>query len=629
VSGICGICEPSAPESRLNLSPLFAELSLPGDSSGRGSYGSSVSLGAVSRWAGQQSGGISGVRLALDADLLRMERWTTLLKREGLPLEDLSLTQCVAWLYRIRGIDFLRDLEGAFALALWDERSQQLLLAIDRMGINALYWTQEQSRLIFASRPSAIRAAQREPSAVSHAALMQYLLFSVVPAPLTAYKGISKLLPGHLLKFANGKVHEECYWDVSYDEDESLNEAGWAGELREGLRAAVHRHLEGCGPDSTGAYLSGGTDSSSVVAFMSERFTPTHSFSVHFGEQLYSEIEYARIAADRFRTAHHEKCLVPSDAVAALEEIFGYYDEPFANSSVFGAYACAKMARESGIDILLAGDGGDEIFAGNERYASDKRFSMYHNIPVWLRRGVIEPLAYLLPKSESRLGLPWRYLRRANIPNPRRIFSYGLYLSIPPEEIFDVGFLRQAPVDRWMEIADDHYHAPGGASELNRLMYLDLKLILADNDLRKVSRTAELNGVRVRYPMLDAELVQLAARIPSRLKLRGFEKRYIFKKAMHGILPDQVLNKKKHGFSVPLSHWFLQDPRLAALLKDVLYDSQTRNRGYFQPEFLDRVAALHRGAHTGYYGEAMWYIVALELWHRRHLKPRGEMVCER
>jgi asparagine synthase (glutamine-hydrolysing) len=568
------------------------------------------------------------MRLALDADLLRMERWTNHLEREGLPLECLSLAQRVAWLYRIRGMDFLRDLEGAFALALWDERNQQLLLAIDRMGINALYWTQEQSRLIFASRPSAIRATQRVPSDVSQAALMQYLLFSVVPAPLTAYQGISKLLPGHLLRFANGAVQQKCYWDVSYEEDESLNEAGWASEVREGLRAAVHRHLEGCTPDSTGAYLSGGTDSSSVVAFMSERFAPTHSFSVHFGEQQYSEIGYARIAADRFRTAHHEKCLVPSDAAAALEEIFRYYDEPFANSSVFGAYACAKMARESGIDILLAGDGGDEIFAGNERYASDKHFSMYHNIPAWLRRGVIEPLASLLPDGESRLSLPRRYLRRANIPNPRRIFSYGLYFSIPPEEIFDLGFLRQAPVDRWMDIADDHYHTPRGASELNRLMYLDLKLILADNDLRKVSRTAELNGVRVRYPMLDAGLVQLAARIPSRLKLKGFKKRYIFKKAMQGILPDQVLNKKKHGFGVPLSHWFLQDPRLEALMKDVLYDSQTRNRGYFQPEFLDRLAALHRGAHTGYYGEAMWHIVALELWHRRHLKRQGEMVCE-
>jgi asparagine synthase (glutamine-hydrolysing) len=629
VSGICGICEPGAPESRLNLAPLFAELSLPSDARGRGIPASSVSLGAVSRWPGQQCGEIPGVRLALDADLLRVDRWTSRLEREGLPLERLSLAQRVAWLYRIRGADFLLDLEGSFALALWDEHSQQLLLAIDRMGINTLYWTQEQSRLIFASRPSAIRAAQRVPADVNQAALMQYLLFSVVPAPLTAYQGISKLLPGHLLRFVNGTVRQESYWDVSYEEDASIDEAGWASKVRQGLRAAVHRQLEGCASESTGAYLSGGTDSSSVVAFMSERFTPTHSFSVYFSEQQFSEISYARIAADRFGTIHHEKCLAPGDAAAALEEILSYYDEPFANSSVFGAYACANAAREAGVDTLLAGDGGDEVFAGNERYASDKHFSIYQEIPAWLRRSIIEPLSSLLPDGESRLSLPRRYLRRANTPNPRRIFSYGLYLNLPPQDVFDPEFLRQVPVERWMDIANGHYRAPRGASELNRLMYLDLKLILADNDLRKVSRTAELNGVRVRYPMLDAELVQLTARIPSRLKLRGFRKRYIFKKAMQGILPDQVLNKKKHGFGVPLSHWFLQDPGLESLLRDVLYDPQTRNRGYFRPKFLNRLATLHRAADAGYYGEAMWCIVALELWHRRHLKPQGEMVCER
>jgi asparagine synthase (glutamine-hydrolysing) len=497
------------------------------------------------------------------------------------------------------------------------------------MGINTLYWAHEQGRLIFASRPSAVRAAQCVPAEVDQAAIMQYLLFSVVPAPLTAYQGISKLLPGHLLRFANGTIRQESYWDVVYEEDESLDEASWSRKVCDGLRSAVHRHLEGCSPDSTGAYLSGGTDSSSVVAFMSERLSPTHSFSVHFGEQQYTEIAYARIAADRFRTVHHEICLAPGDAASALEEIFSFYDEPFANSSVFGAFACAKMAGETGIKTLLAGDGGDEIFAGNERYASDKYFSLYHNVPAWLRRSFIEPLASLLPDGESRLSLPRRYIRRANILNPRRIFSYGLYFQLRPEEVFVQEFLKQAPPGHWMDIADAHFRTPRGASELNRLMYLDLKLILADNDLRKVSRTAELSGVRVRYPMLDAELVQLAARIPSRLKLRGFQKRYIFKKAMQGILPEEILNKKKHGFGVPLSHWFLKNQRLESLLQDVLADSQTRSRGYFRPEFLDYLASLHRKADTGYYGEALWYVVALELWHRRHLQPQGEMVSGR
>lgn len=586
-------------------------------------------MGVVPRWAGQQVGEIPGVRLAIDADLLRVGRWIEKLKTEGAPVESLSLAQQLCWLYRLRGKDFLQDLEGAFAVAVWDESSQQLLLAIDRIGIGSLCWTREKLGLIFATRPSAIRALQQEPAGADHAALMQYLLFSVVPAPLTAYEGISKLSPGHVLRFSNGTVHQECYWDVVYSEDHSLDEAGWIHEVREGLRAAVHRQLEGCEPGSTGAYLSGGTDSSSVVAFMSERSSPAHTFSVHFSEERYSEVGYARLTANRFHTSHHERCLVPSDAAAALQEILAYYDEPFANSSAFGAFACARMARESGVQTLLAGDGGDEIFAGNERYASDKYFSMYHDVPAWIRRRLIEPLVSLLPDGESSLGLPKRYLRRANIPNPQRIFSYGPYFSFRPEEILDPAFLQQVPPEHWMDVANQHFQRPASASELNRLMYLDLKLILADNDLRKVSGTAELSGVRVRYPMLDAELVQMAARIPSSLKLRGFRKRYIFKKAMYGILPDQVLNKKKHGFGVPLSHWFLREPKLASLLQDVLHDSRTRSRGYFRPEFLDRLASLHRSENTAYYGEALWYIVALELWHRKHLERVQEGVLGR
>ncbi len=629
MSGICGICEPGAPSSRLTLAPMISALQFPGDVSSHGSIGPSAALGVASKWFGQQVGEIPGVRVAVDGDLLRVERWTVELERQGLQLEHLSLAQRIAWLYRYRGSNFLHDLDGAFALAIWDERSQELLLAIDRMAIKGLCWAEAQGRLLFASRPGAIRAAQREPAVASQVALMQYLLFSVVPAPLTAYEGIAKLRPGHLLRFTNGTVRQECYWDVDYEEDDSLDEAGWTSAVREELRAAVHRQLEGCAPESTGAYLSGGTDSSSVVAFMSERLAPTHSFSVHFSEQRYSEIDYARATASRFNTVHHEKCMVPSDAAATLEEVIAYYDEPFANSSAFGAHACAKLARECGVDTLLAGDGGDEIFAGNERYASDKYFSIYQLSPRWLRRGIIEPLASLLPDVESPLSLPKRYLRRANIPNPRRIFSYGLYLSLRPEEVFTPAFLHEVPFAHWMDIADGHFHAPRGTSELNRLMYLDLKLILADNDLRKVSGTAELSRVRVRYPMLDVELVKLASRIPSSLKLRGFKKRYIFKKAMQGILPEQVLNKRKHGFGVPLSHWFLHERQLESLLQDVLHDSRTRSRGYFRPEFLDRLATLHRAGDTGYYGEAVWYIVALELWHRRHLEPLGESVCER
>jgi asparagine synthase (glutamine-hydrolysing) len=279
------------------------------------------------------------------------------------------------------------------------------------------------------------------------------------------------------------------------------------------------------------------------------------------------------------------------------------------------------------VTTLLAGDGGDELFAGNERYATDKRFALYQHVPAWLRKGVIEPIAALLPQNESRLSLPRRYVRRANVPLPRRIFSYHLLLSTPPEEMFEQGLLDSAPPETWLNVAEKHFRSAVAESDLNRLLYLDVKMTLADNDLRKVLGTAEMAGVRARFPLLDYRLAELSGRVPAALKMRGFEKRFIFKEAMKEILPHDVLYKKKHGFGVPVALWFLQDPRLETLVSDVLTDSRTRQRGYFRPAFLDHLLQLHRGQDAHFYGEILWYLVALELWHRQHLERSLESVC--
>lgn len=628
MSGICGICEPGAPAPRLPVSAMIPGLLLSGDEEVRTASHISCAFGLASNWSGQQLGQIPGVEVALDGDLLKVEKWNSILGSQEPSFRELSIAERIAHLYRIKGDTFLSNLEGAFSLALWDEGQRRLILAVDRMGIKSLTWARKGDRILFATRATAIRLVQKDPAGADPPALMQYLLFSVVPAPLTGYQGIKRIPPGTAVSFQNGSVIERRYWDVEYTEDRALNKSTAVSAIRETLRSAVGNNLEGCPAIGTGAFLSGGTDSSSVVAFMTERLQPTQTFSVFFDEEPYSEIGYARIAASRYKTVHREKRLTSADAALALTDLLRVYDEPFANSSAFGSLACARLAKESGVSTLLAGDGGDEIFAGNERYASDRYFSLYRSLPYLVRRGLVEPIVGLLPSTNSKWGLPSRFLRRASIPNPHRIFSYGLYFSIPPEEVFQPAFLNLAPFVHWMDIAAHHFGAPQNTTELNRLMYLDLKLILADNDLRKVSATAEMSGVRVRYPMLDVELVKLAARIPSSLKLRGFEKRYVFKKAMAGILPEEILKKKKHGFGVPLGHWLLMDPRLESLVQDILHDSQTRNRGYFRPEFLDQLSSLHRGQHTSYYGEAIWYIVALELWHRQHLEALRGSLCE-
>jgi asparagine synthase (glutamine-hydrolysing) len=627
MSGICGICQPGREIARGELQPMLAALVLPGDSKPEEIAGANAALGVAPRWPGQQAAATPGVWIALDSDFVHTKRWDEALAKTGLPPAGMSIGEKVAWMYAALGLDFLEYLEGAFSLALWDEKRKRLLLAIDRMGIHSLCWRLEGDRMLFASRAGAVREAQSSTAEINPAALVQYLLFTAVPAPLGIYRGLEKLRPGCCLIFEGGRLREHQYWEMEYPESRVGNEQFWTGELREGIRRAVHRHLEGCRPESTGCYLSGGTDSSSVLAFTSEKFTPVNAFSIFFAEERYSEISYARIAATHFGANHHERRLTVEHALAAIPKLIAYYDEPYANSSAIGAYHCAAMARESGMSTLLAGDGGDEIFAGNERYASDRKFARYQTLPGWLRRGLIEPLTSLLPNNGSWLSLPRRYVKRALIPNPRRIFSYGSFFSISPAEIFEPDFLDSAPPVTWMQIADGHFNKHRTASELNRLMYFDLKMILADNDLRKVCGTAELAGIRARFPLLDHRLAELTGRMPSKLKMRGSEKRYIFKRAMRGILPEETLAKKKHGFGVPLGVWLLEEPALRTMMRDVLNDPRTLQRGYIRKSFLERLMSQHTREEAPLFGEAAWNILALELWHRQQSASPTRSAC--
>jgi asparagine synthase (glutamine-hydrolysing) len=624
MSGICGMFELDREIGPNVLGPMMDALALTGGTEKQVRGKVSIGLGVVRRWEFQQIAVHDSVSIAADADLVDRAR---LLSECGISQAEgskISIADVLIQLYKRCGLDFLKKLHGSFALALWDASLQRLVLSIDKIGVRGLYFRREGGRVLFGSRINCVRAVQRDLLEPDPRALMQYLLFSAVPAPLAIDKGTQKLRPGTALVCDAEGVREHQYWDLEYPESQDKNESRWANDLKEQIRSAVHGQLEGCDASSTGAFLSGGTDSSSVVAFLSEKYSAPNTFSIAFEEEGYSEIGFARTAAERFKTCHREKFLSPADAWNSLEKLLDYYDEPFANSSAFGSYYCAKLASENGVTTLLAGDGGDELFAGNSRYARDKYFQLYDSVPHWLRRGVIGPLCRLLPAGDGVLSLPRKYIRRAAIPNPRRILSYGFFLSMPPAEVFDAGFLEEVSKEDWLAIPERHYRTARATSELNRILYLDVKMTLADNDLRKVSGSAELAGVNVRYPLLDDRLAEFSGRVPASLKLKGFEKRYIFKKAMRGTLPDKILYKKKHGFGVPLSQWLLGDPRMRELLDDIMHDQKTRQRGYFRADFFDRLLALHR-QQPNYYGEIVWYLVALELWQRRHIEARPEI----
>jgi asparagine synthase (glutamine-hydrolysing) len=446
---------------------------------------------------------------------------------------------------------------------------------------------------------------------------MQFFIFATVPAPLTIDAGSHKMSPGHVLILEKGQLRQACYWDLKYTEDYSHSLNSWAEEIRHELRSAVHSHLADCDPSRIGSFLSGGIDSSTVVAFASERILPLSTFSIFFKEPSYSEIQFARTVASRFHCRNFEECLLPASAYASISRIISAYDEPFANSSVFATYACVRLARDNGIDTLLAGDGGDELFAGNHHYLQDRYLELYHKIPVRLRAGLLAPLVEVLP-SKGMLGLPRRYVRRASLPNPLRLLSYKFFLSTAPEKAFNAKFLATVPPNNWLETADRHYHSAAASNDLNRTLYLDMKMTIADNDLRKVMGIAEAFGIRVRFPFLDSSLAELAGRIPASLKLCRFQLRYVFKYAMKEILPPSVLSKKKHGFGVPIGLWLRNQPCLNVLMRDLLDDKNSFLSQYFQPTFLAWLVEQHAAAsNPAFHGEILWRLIVLEMWHQQ------------
>ncbi len=302
--------------------------------------GEGALLGAAPGLDAASVGAVHDLLVAVDADLSNSRQlFAEHEKSHGAGIS--STAELVALLYAQYGLNFVEKLEGAFALTVWDPQQQRLVLAIDRFGFKTLYWSREGGRILFSSRLSAV-AAMKQRAEIDPAAVMQFLIHSVVPAPLTIYKGIERLEPGTLLIYERQQTRKSRYWDLNYEESPDGNVADWSRELRETMRQAVHSHLDGCEPERTGAYLSGGTDSSSVLAFGSELQSPFNTFSIHFENPQYDEIGFARTAAEHFHASHHQKCLQASDAAEAIPRIIEYYEEPFANSSAIGAYHCAR-----------------------------------------------------------------------------------------------------------------------------------------------------------------------------------------------------------------------------------------------------------------------------------------------
>ena len=550
--------------------------------------------------------------VAYDMDLTNEEHLINLVKGQGGPPQDKG--ELLRLLYQKYGRGFVDRLRGTFAFALWDGITKTLFVVTDPYGLKPVVYREHSDTLYAASRIKHLLWADPSLTNINPDAVFHYLFFQAICSPLTIYKNIKKLEPGKGLHKTTLETRVFTHYDIRYKPETTITEKDWKALIRDEIQKAVNVYVPLSPHDRTGCFLSGGTDSSSVAGFYTQLSgKPARTFSIGFDDPRYNELDYARIAAKRFNTQYHEYYVTPKDVMDLIEQLPRIYDEPFGNASVIPAFYCAGHAGQNGIDIMLGGDGGDEIFGGNERYVTNLVFQKYLELPEFIRRKLIEPLLSLMP-DQGLFHKAKRYIRRANIPNPERFYSYNLLSEVDPALIFQNDFIHAVNFNSFLDIAKTHYQNAAPAKDTDRLLYLDMKFTITDNDIRKVTQMVEAAGLRVRYPLLDRDLVDFSATIPPGLKVKWKKNRYIFKQAMKGFLPDEIITKSKHGMGLPVTPWFKQDKGMNTLLYETLFTGIPTLTRYIKPEFIQKMKSSFEKDESTYYGDNLWVFLILELW---------------
>jgi len=518
--------------------------------------------------------------------------------------------------YRASGVDVLRSLGGAFALALVLDGGREALLAVDRMGIRSLTYRHIEGGIAFGSSSDLVTACLDAAGEIDLQSLFNYVFLHMVPGPSTIFRGQFRIPPGGYVHLKDGRITHGKYWQMKYEEDAAYDLRELKTEFRTLLERSVGEALNG---RATGTFLSGGTDSSTITGLLAKvSGQPVRSYSIGFKAEGYDEMEYARIAARLYAADHHEYYVTPDDVLALAPRLAGFCDQPFGNASAVPTYYCAQLAQSDGVELLLGGDGGDELFGGNERYATQAIFSWYGRVPALLREGLIEPILFGIPGADRvpflRKGRG--YVTKASVPLPDRLHAYNMLRRNPLDSVFTEEFIEQVDPDTPLNLFRGVYEAAHAQSPLNRTLALDLQFTLADNDLYKVNKMCELVGLDVAYPMLNDELVAFSARLPPNLKLRGTKLRYFFKEALKDFLPREIIAKHKHGFGLPIGVWMQSHAPLRELVYDAVH--ALGSRGVVRPSFIDQLMSEHRFGHAAYWGDQIWVLSQLELWLQAH-----------
>jgi asparagine synthase (glutamine-hydrolysing) len=529
-----------------------------------------------------------------------------------------SDAEVVLYAYRQWGYDCLAHMNGMFAFALWDARDESLFVARDRLGIKPLYYADTPAGFAFASEIKALFAIPGVERAVDLAALDQFMTFLWTPDPKTAFRNVYKLPPAHYLVYRDGRATVHEYWDIAFDEDNSLSEAEWVERLREQVERSVRAQMIADVP--LGAFLSGGLDSSTLIALMTGAATQqvtTYTFGFKQEDLRYDiledDVKYARVVGRKFQTDYHEEFLEPQ-VMELLPKLVYHMDEPVADPAIITSYLICRAARQR-LTVLLSGMGGDEVFAGYPRHAAVKIAEAYNLIPSFLSRPVVAALPGAKPGRFTALFRNTKKLARsAALPERERYLGFGTYFTEAEKRELYAGEMREAARDFHPYAQHQHYFdRVRDANFINQMLYIDLKTFLPCLNLTYTDKTSMAASMEVRVPLLDHELIEMAARIPARLKLKSLTGKYILKRAAEHWLPREIVYRKKAGFSAPVRAWLVRDLRDS--VEDLLSESNIKRRGYFDYGMVRRLIDENLAGREDN-NLKIFQLLTLELWHR-------------
>jgi asparagine synthase (glutamine-hydrolysing) len=561
------------------------------------------------------------IQTVFNGEIYNYQELRRQLESRGHTLATKSDTEVIVHLYEDLGEQCLTQLRGMFGLAIWDARRRRLFLARDRLGIKPLYYNESAGCLIFGSEIKAILQHPSVHASLNAEALSNFLSLKYVPAPQTMFAGIHALPPGCSLTCDQNGVRVRRYWDLSFASGGNgpVSERACAEQLESLLKESVRLHLVSDVP--FGAFLSGGIDSSLIVALMSRFLSePVKTYSVGFegAAETFSELPYARMVARKYRTDHHEVFIRPEHLVDLSEKVIWHLDQPIADEAALGNYMVAELASRE-VKMVLTGEGGDELFAGYARYAGELLSPLFRRLPKFAR-------SLALAGSEHLPGLRRQKIALNALCRPdevsRLVNWFPLFNSEAKQGLLSGDFKRSLNGHNADSVFAEHLARTDAHSPLHRMLYVDTKLWLPDDLLARGDKTSMAASLEARIPLLDHKLVEFAASLPPGLKVKGLTRKYLLKEVAKAWIPTEILHRKKKGFPMPFSIWFRKEA--GPFLHDALSPATVRRRGLFEPRFVQKLLGEHDSGFANH-GSLLWGLLSVELWHRCFLDSRPRM----